>query len=61
MKKPDTRKRSHLPRRTDYTKQFLKDWKRLSRTGCYDMNRLKAAMLPLIANEPIGPEWWAMH
>ena len=41
----------------DFTRGFLKDWERLSRSGRYDMNRLKAIMLHLIANEaPLGPE-----
>ena len=36
----------------------MKDWERLSRSGRYDMNRLKEAMLLLVANEnPLGPEW----
>ena len=36
----------------------MKDWERLSRSGRYDMNRLKEAMLLLLANEnPLGPEW----
>jgi mRNA interferase YafQ len=43
---------------SDYTKSFLKDWERLSRSGRYDMKRLKEVMLLLIANEaPLGPEW----
>ena len=51
-------KRSVLPRASDYAKSFLKDWERLSRSGRYDMNRLKEAMTLLIANEgPLGPEW----
>ena len=51
-------KRAALPRAADYTKYFLKDWDRLSRAGRYDMNRLKEAMLLLIANDsPLGPEW----
>ena len=51
-------KRTPLPRAADYTKSFLKDWERLSRSGRYDMNRLKEAMLLLIANGgPLGPEW----
>ena len=30
----------------------------MSRAGRYDMNRLKEAMLLLIANDgPLGPEW----
>ena len=41
----------------DFTRGFLKDWERLSRSGRYDMNRLKSVMLDLIANEaPLGPE-----
>ena len=57
LKKPASSKRANLPRRVDYARQFLKDWKRLSRSGRYDMNRLKAVMLLLIANEaPPGPE-----
>ena len=51
-------KRSALPRAADYAKSFLKDWERLSRSGRYDMNRLKQAMLLLIANDaPLWPEW----
>ena len=51
-------KRALPPRAADYAKSFLKDWERLSRAGRYDMNRLKEAMLLLIANEgPLGPEW----
>lgn len=47
-----------MPRAADYAKTFLKDWERLSRAGRYDMNRLKEAMLLLIANTaPLGPEW----
>ena len=58
LKKPAaSSKRAKLPRRVDYARQFLKDWERLSRSGRYDMNRLKAVMLLLIANDaPLGPE-----
>ena len=58
LKKPAaSSKRAKLPRRVDYARQFLKDWEQLSRSGRYDMNRLKAVMLLLIANEaPLGPE-----
>ncbi len=57
MKKPAASKRAKLPRRADYARQFLRDWQRLSRSGRYDMNRLKAVMLLLIANDaPLGPE-----
>lgn len=67
---PATSKRAKLPRVSNYTKDFLKDWQRLSHSGRYDMNRLKQAMLVLIANEgPLLPEWqdhpltgnWAGH
>ena len=58
LKKPPASKRAKPPRRVDYSRQFLKDWKRLSRSGRYDMRRLKAVMLLLIANDaPLGPEW----
>ena len=69
-KKPAASKRANLPRASDYTKEFLKDWQRLSHSGRYDMNRLKEAMLLLIASDgPLPPEWldhpltgdWAGH
>ena len=69
-KKPASTKRAPLPRRSDYTKAFVKDWERLSRSGRYDMHRLKEVMLLLIANEaPLPPQWldhplkgkWADH
>jgi len=44
-----------LPRAADYAKSFLKDGERLSRSGRYNINQLKGAMLLLIANEgPLG-------
>ena len=58
LKKSADSKRAALPRAADFTKSFLKDWERLSRSGRYDLNRLKEAMLLLIANNgPLGPEW----
>lgn len=69
-KKLAASKRANLPRASDYTKDFLKDWKRLSHSGRYDMNRLKEAMTLLIVNDgPLPPEWldhplsgeWAGH
>lgn len=57
-KKTAESKRTRPPRASDYARSFLKDWERLSRSGRYDMNRLKQAMLPLIVNDaPLGPEW----
>src|SRR5688572_12833273 len=51
-------RRARQPRACDYTKAFSKDWERLSRSGRYDMNRLKEVMLLLVGNdEPPGPEW----
>lgn len=51
-------KRTNLPRASDFTKSFLKDWERLSRSGRYDMVRLKQVMLLLIANDaPLEAEW----
>jgi mRNA interferase YafQ len=58
LKKTAASKRAKLPRTSDYTKPFLKDWERLSHSGRYDMNGLKKAMLLLIAgDEPLGAEW----
>jgi mRNA interferase YafQ len=63
-------KRTQAPRTCDHTRAFLKDWERLSRSGRYDMHRLKAVMLLLIGNDgPLGAEWldhplkgeWADH
>jgi mRNA interferase YafQ len=58
LKRTAAGKRTSPPRAADYTKSFLKDWERLSRSGRYDLNRLKEAMMLLIANaSPLGPEW----
>ena len=51
-------KRATHPRASDHAKGFSKDWVRLSDSGRFDMHRLKAVMLLLIANDgPLGPEW----
>ncbi|PNQ77235.1 type II toxin-antitoxin system YafQ family toxin [Erythrobacter sp. SAORIC-644] len=58
MKKAAASKRTALPRTIGYAKSFLKDFVRLSRSGRYDMKKLKQVMLLLIANDaPLGPEW----
>lgn len=58
MSKNPNSKRARPPRAADFARSFHKDWERLSRSGRYDMNRLKRAMLLLIANDgPLGPEW----
>jgi mRNA interferase YafQ len=57
-KKPASSKRANLPRASDFTREFLKDWQRLSHSGRYDMNRLKEALLLLISNNgPLTPQW----
>lgn len=70
MAKPADGKRASLPRSADHTKSFHKDWERLSRSGRFDMRRLKEVILLLVANDgPLGPEWldhplkgdWADH
>ena len=33
LKKPAASKRTNLPRRVDYAREFLKDWARLSHSG----------------------------
>lgn len=60
-KKPASSKRAPLPRTSDYTRQFLKDWDRLSRTGRFDMARLKEVMLLLVANDALLPTEWLDH
>lgn len=60
-KKPASSKRAALPRRSDFTKAFAKDWERLSRSGRYDLNRLKEVMLLLIANDAPLPAEWQDH
>ena len=58
MKRAADSKRAAFPRAADYARTFLKDWDRLSRSGRYDLGRLKEAMLLLIGNDaPLGPEW----
>ena len=55
---PASRRRATFPRSTDYSKPFVKDWDRLSRSGRYDMHRLKEVMLLLVAADgPLGAEW----
>lgn len=57
-KKSLAEKRANLPRISDYSNQFRKDWKRLSQSGRYDMTNLREVMLLLIANTgPLGAEW----
>jgi mRNA interferase YafQ len=69
-KKTPKHKRANPPREFTRTKEFKKDWQRLTHSGRYDLNGLKEAMLLLIENAaPLPPEWrdhaltgdWAQH
>lgn len=60
-KKTAQQKRAKQPRSSDKTRTFAKDWERLSHSGRYDLNRLKAAMLLLIANEGDLPAEYDDH
>ena len=51
-------KRTTPPRNVKKSNDFLKDWKKLSRSGKQDLNGVKEAMMLLIANDaPLPPEW----
>jgi len=57
-KKTAASKRAGLPRASDYTKDFLRDWQRLKHSGRYNLHRLKEAMILLVANDgPLAPKW----
>ena len=57
-KKPANNKRATLPRASDRTNQFVKDWVGLNESGRFDMPRLKLLMLALINNDgPLDAEW----
>jgi len=48
---------ARLPRKSDFTKELKKDWKRLQHAGI-NLASLKEAMQLLIADDsPLGPEW----
>lgn len=46
---------------SDYSKDFLKDWEKLSHSGRYDLNSLKAVMMLIIANDAPLPAEWKDH
>jgi len=54
-------RRAAPPRLSDHTRQFQKDWERLTRSGRYNMQQLKEAMLLLIANDGAMPAEWRDH
>jgi mRNA interferase YafQ len=50
-------KRARLPRRSDRTKQFDRDWARLHSAGRTNLRRAKDVMLLLITDDaPLPPE-----
>ena len=49
-----------FPYSVDYSSTFRKDWKKLSHSGRYNMEALKASMLLVIKNEPM-PEEYLLH
>jgi mRNA interferase YafQ len=61
MKKPADNKRAGVPRASDHSKAFLKDWDRLNRSGRFNMVLLKEAMLMLIANDAPLPAEYRDH
>jgi mRNA interferase YafQ len=51
--------KASAPRRSGHAKQFVKDWKRLERSGRYPMQELKDVMQFLIENRgPLPPEFF---
>lgn len=60
-KKTPQEKRAKAPRRSDYTREFLKDWKRLTHSGRYNLHQAKAGMLLIIANDAPMPAEWLDH
>jgi mRNA interferase YafQ len=51
LKKTADSKRAAMPRAAEYAKTFEKDWQNLSRSGRYDLHRLKEVILLLISND----------
>ncbi len=50
--------RPSAPRKSGLTKQFVKDWRRLERSGRYPMAELKEVMRLLVENRgPLPPEY----
>ena len=61
LKKNANEKRAPLPRASDFTKEFVKDWMRLSASGRYDMKALKKVMTLLIENDAPLPAKYLDH
>lgn len=41
----------------EFAREFYRDWERLTHSGRYDMNRIKAVMLRVANDAPLPPEW----
>ena len=55
---PAQKKRAKPPLKSDRTKQFEKDWRRLEQAGRANLHKVKEVMLLLIANSgPLPAEW----
>ena len=46
-----------MPRASDYTREFRKDWDRYNKAGKVDMNSAIDLMQLIIFRKPLGPEW----
>jgi mRNA interferase YafQ len=57
LKKDSAARRALLPRASDYTKEFRKDWERYNKAGKNDMNRAIELMELIVFRKPLGPEW----
>ena len=57
MKKESDARRALLPRASDYTKDFKKDWARYNKEGKADMRRVIELMELIIFGKPLGAEW----
>ncbi|MBQ3401752.1 MAG: type II toxin-antitoxin system YafQ family toxin [Synergistaceae bacterium] len=60
-KKTAALKRTTPPRDSKKADSFIKCWEKLSRSGKHDMNRVKEAMMLLIANDAPLPAEWKDH
>ena len=60
-KRPASARRVKLPRSSDVTKQFLKDWDRYADAGRRDLRPLKDVMLLIIADDVALPPEWKDH
>jgi mRNA interferase YafQ len=56
-----SKKKVNLPRCSDHTTKFKKDWNSLEQSGRYHLSRLKEVMLLLIANNEPLPATYLDH